>query len=60
MYDDEYLALDIAFSYPPNHNNSNTSDVDDESDGTTRPKKDEGGMLNNVQLLVHDITKPVC
>ena len=45
MYDDEYLALDIAFPYSDkNYTTTTTSDNDDN---------------DNVQLFVHDITKPV-
>ena len=46
IYDDEYLALDIAFPYSDkNYNTATTTSDNDDND--------------NVQLFVHDITKPV-
>jgi predicted alpha/beta-fold hydrolase len=46
IYDDEYLALDIAFPYSDkNYTTTATTSDNDDND--------------NVQLFVHDITKPV-
>jgi predicted alpha/beta-fold hydrolase len=50
MYDDEYLALDIAFPYKFSNTNNhtiNTTTSDDTTNATV------------VQLFIHDITKPV-
>jgi hypothetical protein len=49
MFDDEYLALDIAFPYyySKNNNHTTTTSSDDTTNATV------------VQLFIHDITKPV-
>ena len=50
MFDDEYLALDIAFPYKFSYTNNhtiNTTTSDDTTNDTV------------VQLFIHDITKPV-